>query len=162
VPVSDGDRPYSRVTNPERYAPLVHAANRAIADLTDRFDITVEQVAPTEIPNDLVVRATRLYPAGGGADITVTETTFPGIVLAFGTRGEDQFPRCGCDACDEDVDRLVEELLAHLEAIAAGGLSESPRGFEVRFPDGGVSASEKPQARPLPARDYPPWRRRRR
>jgi len=102
--------------------------------------------------------------------LTVAYTNFPGLLVRFGRWHMDAFPRCGCDACDEDVDDLVIELAERVEALVQGGLTESSSGtrlstvtYRFMFVDGdgasGYERSGEPQQRRRPLEmDWPAWR----
>ncbi len=102
--------------------------------------------------------------------MTVAYTNFPGLLVRFGRWHMDAFPRCGCDACDEDVDDLVIELAERVEALVQGGLTESSSGtrlstvtYRFMFVDGdgasGYERSGEPQQRRRPLEmDWPAWR----
>ena len=62
------------------------------------------------LPNEVVhaVRVTPRNPAS--APLTFVFTPFPGVYLHAGSLHDFHFPVCGCDACDDSVADLVEEL----------------------------------------------------
>ena len=75
---------------------------------------------------------TRMRTAAAGvvvfaAPIMVAFTEFPGLHLRFGSWRTEPFPNCGCDACDETPDGLIEELNRMVEAVVSGGFRESIR-----------------------------------
>jgi hypothetical protein len=119
----DGPPPeaFSRVTDEQRYAPLAQVVDRVVADLVRRFDVAV-----TEEPVDGTAgrSAVRVRPrSGGGADLVV-ERTGSGVRLRAGRWTEASFPSCGCDACDEDVDDVAEELREYVADVVTGRLQE--------------------------------------
>jgi hypothetical protein len=120
---------YSRVTNPERFAPL-HAVVMELADkLADEFDVerTEAYGVDVELESPNPARPTlRLRPRDdAAASITISFTSFPGLFVRFGRWVMDQFPRCGCDACDESVEEEIERLQAKIEGVIAGAFEES-------------------------------------
>lgn len=67
-----------------------------------------------------------------GAPITITLTSFPGVEVRAGHAYELMVPYCGCDACDEQPDELIEHLQQTLSDIVSGGLSETRRRHRFR------------------------------
>lgn len=51
-------------------------------------------------------------------------TSFPGVCLHAGALHDFHFPVCGCDACDDDVLSLVEELEWTVRVVTCGGYAE--------------------------------------
>lgn len=104
---------YETVTYGERYAPLHEIADALVTYLTAEYD--VEVVWDGELPEtDLwdqayILRSANLIPAApDAAPLLVGFTNFPGIRIHAGERAEFNFPSCGCDACDESVQALIE------------------------------------------------------
>jgi hypothetical protein len=88
--------PYGVTTHPERFAPLQDVAR------------ALEAALPT---------AHR--PGGVGIPVEIELTDLPGaFVWVAGHRFP--FPVCGCDACDEDVERLAEDMEHLVGAVVAG------------------------------------------
>lgn len=120
---------YSRVTNLQRFAP-VHAVTIALVEwLENTYDVAVEQ-APSvatdllRMPDD-VIRAVRVTPREPtSAPLTFVLTPFPGVYLHAGSLHDFHFPMCGCDACDDDVTNMVEELEWTVRTVVSGGYSE--------------------------------------
>ena len=121
---------YSRVTNPERFRPL-HAAMLEIINRLEK-DYEVERAEGYGLDEELESRmdlarpSVRLSPWDpDAAPIGVTFTTFPGLYLRFGRWYTEPFPDCGCDACDEMPDELIEEMTELVEAVVSGGFREA-------------------------------------
>ena len=116
---------YSRVTNPERFQPLHDAA----LELLDRLEreFAVERLEGSGDDDELggrsLARPTiRLTPHDPqAAPIVVAFTDFPGLFFRFGTWHTEPFPHCGCDACDETADRLIENMTKMVEALSPAG-----------------------------------------
>lgn len=115
---------YSRVTDPTRYLGLHPVADRVVDRLVARFRVIAEPAAIEGRWRGGVERATRIVPADGGAPLTVVWTGF-GVVVRAGHAFERGLPGCGCDACDEEPAELATDLEEVLEAVAAGGLTET-------------------------------------
>jgi hypothetical protein len=109
---------YSRLTHPERFAPVVDAADGLVAALSAAYDVIVE---PAVL--EWTVRATRLVPTAG-APLTVGISDFPGARLAYGAWCIAGFPTCGCDACDEDAPDVIEEMVRLVDDVVHGRFVE--------------------------------------
>ncbi|MBN9756107.1 hypothetical protein Ae406Ps2_0856c [Pseudonocardia sp. Ae406_Ps2] len=133
----DSDGPpedsYSVVTHPERFRPLHAVADALVADLAERFDVELSELPEdpattgdaAELLPDTVLRTTSLRPRDpAAATLTVTWTALPGLGLAAGAWWRSSLPVCGCDACDDDVERLADELERTVGAITAGAFRE--------------------------------------
>ena len=122
---------YSRVTNPERFQPL-HAAATELLDRLER-EFAVERFEGDEADDELgwasLARPSiRLVPQDPqAAPIAVAFTEFPGLHLRFGSWRTEAFPACGCDACDETPDDLIEKMTSMVEAVVSGRFRESIR-----------------------------------
>ena len=156
---------YSRVSDPERFRPLLAATDDVVADLRRRFDV---EVSDEPVDGGPQLSAQRFHPAtGDGADLVVVRTDFPGVHLRAGRWTDASFPRCGCDACDEDVDEAIEDLAAFVDDVTAGRFGEEltagPGRRELhtwRARAGGTTYLTPDEARPYgePARyDWAPW-----
>ncbi len=119
---------YSRVTNPERFAPL-HDAARALLDrLEAEFD--VRRAVVTE-PDDEYSKGGSDLPTvmlapndDASAPLLVTFTEFPGVIVRFGFRGFRAFPTCGCDACDESAEEEAQQLREEVDRMVSARYSE--------------------------------------
>lgn len=123
---------YGRVSNPQRFAPLLPAADTLVADLVERFEVTVTRGPATPRPASAIqpidsIRITPPYP--DQAPLTITTTSFPGLYLEVGAWQHIALPACGCDACDEQVDDAVEDLIKYCTAAAEGRLYEHVDGL---------------------------------
>lgn len=120
---------YSRVSNLERFAPLHAVADALIEWLGNTFDVITDQspgvAADLLLMPDDVVRAVRVVPRDAtAAPLTFVLTPFPGVFLHAGELHDYHFPACGCDACDDDVIKLAEELEWVVRTVVRGGYSE--------------------------------------
>lgn len=149
-----GDTPegsYSVTSNLERYLPLHAVADGLIAHLVENFAVTVSDdvanAADLLHTRDDVIRAVRLTPTNAdGAPLTFVFTSFPSVIVVAGAATEMLFPVCGCDACDEAVEYLADELEWQVLAVAAGNLHErlaatTPPSFysDIKAVDGSAS-----------------------
>ena len=144
------DEAYSRVTNPERFQPL-HAAATELLDRLER-EFAVERLEVHDVDDELgrirlACPPVRLVPHDPqAAPIVVAFSDFPGLHLRFGSWRTEPFPNCGCDACDEMPDGLIENMTRMVESVVSGGFRESIqvpsllgagwRESEFRFNDG--------------------------
>jgi hypothetical protein len=96
---------YSRVTNPERFAPLHGSAERLLGSLERDFDVAREEGygLDSEFKRDNAASATvRFVPRAADAGaLTIAFTSFPGLRVRLGHWFVESVPSCGCDACDE-------------------------------------------------------------
>jgi uncharacterized protein DUF6226 len=120
---------YSRVTNPERFAPLHDIA----AGLLNRLEATfyVERAEgygldPELESVELARPSTRLIPRNpGAAPIVIAFTAFPGVFVRFGRWYIDTFPGCGCNACDETAEGEASRLEELIQRLTAGHYREA-------------------------------------
>lgn len=164
------DDAYGRVTNPERYAVVVDAARSLVDELVASYDVVPVSGDPvtdfTEFGGS-AVELIRLQPSEG-APLAVLVTDFPGVILRAGRWGVEGFPVCGCDACDESPDDLIEELRRVAGAVVAGRyeewLTRRRKRYSFSGPWGSTSREERLRRRqwrrlgePLGSRRWPPW-----
>lgn len=104
------DEAYGRVTDPDRFAPVVAAARALIAHFEDEGASVERGVDP---PGQLsrtqhnIIEVIRVSTRTNR--LTFVVTAFPGVILdidgvQFG------YPFCGCDHCDETALETVERL----------------------------------------------------
>jgi hypothetical protein len=154
-PEGPPDEAYSRVTNPERYAPLHGIVTELLDRLESQFDVESETGYGLDVEHekqDLARPSRRLTPrAPNAAPLLVSFTSFPGVAARFGRWHTEGFPHCGCDACDESVGEAVQRLEQIVLAVTTGGFRESLLGarlgdgwlsYELLSPDGGRRAGE--------------------
>lgn len=120
---------YSATSNLDRYRPLQAVADALIAHLRDQYRVDIEEdpryAEDLMHHRDDVERAVRVVPRGrAGATLTFVYTSFPSVIVHAGALHDFLYPVCGCDACDEDVARLADEMEWQVRAIAAGGYRE--------------------------------------
>jgi hypothetical protein len=120
---------YSRTENLDRFEPL-HTVARALIDwLIATFDVTVERNERVAADFGRQLRsleaAVRITPRDPlAAPLTFGFTSFPGVVLHIGALVDSTFPACGCDACDDDMLWLVDQLEWTVWVVVTGGASE--------------------------------------
>lgn len=152
---------YSRVSNPERFAPIHTVADALIRWLERTFDVAAER--REEVAGDLLrapegfLRAVRVTPnAASAAPLTFVFTSFPGIQLHAGALHDFPFPVCGCDACDVDILSLAEDLEWTVHTVVGGGYSEQfgswpSRWVEYHLNESGVATrSGRARVKDLP------------
>ncbi len=142
---------YSVISNLERYLPLHTVADSLLAHLVENFVVTVSDdvahAADLMHTREDVIRAVRLTPANAdGAPLTFVFTSFPSVIVVAGAVTEMLFPNCGCDACDEGLEYLADEMEWQVLAVVAGNLRERvmatiPPRFEhsIKAVDGSAS-----------------------
>ncbi|WP_052848694.1 DUF6226 family protein [Streptomyces avicenniae] len=156
---------YSVTAHPERFAPLLTVAEALIAHLTAEFDVVVEE-GEEERDGERVRTVTLTPGAADAAPLSFAFTGFPSVTVRGGSYFAAAFPHCGCDACDDSVAGLADELEWQVLAVAAGRLRETMRRGRVTCavssPDGDESSTEYRVARvgagpPLPPDGWRPW-----
>lgn len=152
----DGGSPpedaYSRVSHPERFAPVLSVVDALVDHLERWYVVDVERAGE---PGTRVVR---LRPTTGAA-ITLTATA-ESVGIEAGALFRDIVPSCTCDACDESAETVAAQLEETLLAIAAGGLREVfPVGqrrwlhTRIRTADGGGRSSGGEPGPSVPAEE---------
>jgi len=122
---------YSRITNPERFEPLLRVAMDQVERLQQRFD--VERVDGFGLDPDLVgadpaQASVKLIPARStAASILIAFTSFPAVIVRAGLLLDLTFPECGCDACGSTAEREVQRLTEVIEDVVSGRFRESIR-----------------------------------
>lgn len=137
--------------HPQRFAPL-HVVSQALVDwLLARFEVRCFQdpgLATALGATEPAVQSVRLIPADPAcAPLGLVFTNFPGVILELGARYQWRFPFCGCDACDDSVDELLDDLEEQIATVAAGHfteiLDESGSGLLThRFDSDGIAGRE--------------------
>ena len=119
---------YSRVTNPERFAPVHPFAQALLARLASEFDVEREEgsdlepgLGPTELARSSIMLKPRNRSA---APVLVSFTTFPGLVVRAGRWLHEPVPVCGCDACDESAESAIESFSFLVESVVGGHFRE--------------------------------------
>jgi hypothetical protein len=136
------------VTNAERFGLLHEVAHRLIADLAERFDVSITTEDPTAWDGPAIVdvqRVVAVIPATPGATgIRIAFGGFPGVAVKTGRWDQYMYPVCGCDACDDDPGQLADELLELAEAVVSGRFRERHTGTsihgEIRSESGALSS----------------------
>lgn len=117
---------YSTLRHPERFAALHIVAHALVDHLTATYDVRAERFS-TGVPRlnvgAPVVDAVRLWPSGHPKPaLSLTFTALPGVIVHLADRKQVMLPFCGCDACDDDVESLVDELELVVLSVAEGRL----------------------------------------
>ncbi|GAA3605921.1 DUF6226 family protein [Agrococcus terreus] len=113
------DDAYSRVTHPERYAQLHEVADALLAHLLATYEC--EAVEDRELrAEDRELRAVVVRAAPGTWPLRLSWTAFPGALAEVGDDVPAGGPICGCDACDETLERAVDALVVPVLDLAAG------------------------------------------
>jgi hypothetical protein len=112
---------YSACTHPQRFEPVAVVGHALVDYLAAAYEVD-----RTDSVNDGRAE-TRLTPrSGGGAPLTFVfgNEDLPGVRVQAGWRFEGLWPDCGCDACDDDVNYLLDDLENTVLTIVRGGMSE--------------------------------------
>ena len=117
---------YSRVSNPERFAPLLAVADALIEHLRAGYlaDVAVlENSGAGDAP--ATTKLIAVTPENlDAAPLVFRFTAFPGVQVQAGVRYNVAFPICGCDACDEAWGSVADELERLVLAVSDGRFSE--------------------------------------
>ena len=122
------DEAYSRVTQPERFAPLHALALKRVGELAAGFEVTVREgfgIDPELESVDVArptISLTPTHPAE--APLTIAFTSFPGLRVRFGRWLTEAFPACGCDACAESFEDEAERLTWRIDQLVNGHFRE--------------------------------------
>ena len=122
------DDAYGRVTNPERFGAVVDAARALIEHLASTYEVEVTRarggfrVGFTQW-GDPESETIHLIPAMG-APLSFVVTAFPGVYIRFGEWEAQGFPACGCDACGEPPENVVEHMDELVGAVVGGRFKE--------------------------------------
>ena len=123
------DDAYSRVTEPERFAPLHVWALETVARLQREYEVTLDEDGVTDADPErspLSRPLMELTPVrDSSAPITIAFTDFPGLGVRVGRWLTDWFPSCGCDACDEMPEDEFERFTELLSDVVAHRFRES-------------------------------------
>jgi len=140
---------YSACAHPERFEPVA-LVGRALVD----YLVAAHAVDRTDSVKGGRAEI-RLAPRyGGGTALTFTfgGGNLPGAVrVRAGWRFLGMWPDCGCDACDDDVEDLIDELEGAVLTIVEGGMSEWRTG-----PDPSSHLYEDDDGHPI-GDDHIPW-----
>jgi len=109
---------YSRVSHPERFAPVLSVVDALIDHLETWYLVDVDRRDAEPGTRVIHLRPTT------GAPITVT-ATLESVDIEAGALFRDIVPGCTCDACDETAETVADQLEETLLSIAAGGLREA-------------------------------------
>ena len=116
---------YERITDPERFQVLVGAMLDLLAKLEADFDVKREDAfglgGKLEEGFTPPRSSIRLTPVNeGAAPVVIVFSDPPGLRIRFGLWWEEFFPSCHCDACDEDPDPLIQEMVGVFEDVSSG------------------------------------------
>ena len=100
------------------------AADALVARLESQYQVQRTDGGPPAYEG--VIRQVELVPPVG-APLIIRWDDFPAVSVRYGSRHEESYPQCGCDACEEheQPDELIEDLEHKIEAVVAGRFSES-------------------------------------
>lgn len=132
VGVEPPESAYSACTHPERFVPVAQVAEALVDHLVHTYD--VERTDSERAGRRTVV----LSPRGAGATLTVRfgdpDAPAASVRVSAGRRFEESWPDCGCDACDDDVAALLDDLEDTVLTIVEGGMSEWRSGPDPTSP----------------------------
>ncbi len=122
------DEAYSRVTEPERFLPLIDWTLELLSKLEAEYDVIREEGYYLDPQLDRTPPsrpAVRLTPRqDASAPIVAAFNDLPGIRVRFGHYLIEPFPDCACDACDECAEGEFQNFKETVEAVVAGQFRE--------------------------------------
>jgi Family of unknown function (DUF6226) len=130
---SPPDNTYSRVSNPQRFAPLQAVADALIEHLRVAYltDVAALEKSSTAVGASATTKLiTVTAERDDAAALVFRFTSFPGVEIRAGVRYREAFPLCGCDACDETWGGAADDMERLVFAVTDGRFSE-----RIVFPD---------------------------
>ena len=127
---SPPDDAYSRVSNPDRFAPLQTVAEALIEHLRAAFGVDIAELAESTTTSGTsgtsgTTKVLTVTPQpADAAPLVFRFTNFPDVEIRAGVRFREAFPSCGCDACDETWDNAADEMERLVLAVTDGKFSE--------------------------------------
>jgi hypothetical protein len=154
---------YSRLLDPGKYETIQQRCRAWITALCDA-GVATTRSAPGELDHLGHVETVELTPTAPGAVpafVHFTGDHLPGVVLALGipTAIITVIPPCGCDACDDGSEPLLDEVDNVFTSIALGdaAVEHTATSRRVRLIGGGASGSA-PHDDLIPGRwEGEPW-----
>ena len=128
------DEAYGRVTRDlaTLYAPLLDTAREMLDDLAASYNVDRRAATPDELARvegciSDAVETTVVSPRlPDQSPLIVGLCDLPGVHLAFGRWASEHLPACGCDACGETLEDLVDQL-TEARRLVTGGFDEWAR-----------------------------------
>ncbi|WP_133767268.1 DUF6226 family protein [Amnibacterium kyonggiense] len=108
---------YSRVSNPDRFAPLLLDVDALVDHLQRWYEVDVRRSTDED-----GTKRVHLRPSTGSS-LTITGTA-EYVRVTAGALYDVVLPDCSCDACDETAESEAGRLEDTVLAIAGGGLQE--------------------------------------
>jgi hypothetical protein len=121
---SPPDDSYSRVSNPERFAPLQTIADALIDHLRAAYRAEIAALPTPPTASAMTKLVTVTPERADAAPLLFRFTDFPGVEIRAGVRYRAAFPACGCDACDETWEYTAHDMEGLVFAVAGGTFSE--------------------------------------
>jgi hypothetical protein len=119
---------YSRVTNPERFAPLHELAVETLTQLESKFDVMRMEGVDIDAGVEWVRPTVQLTPQTAEAgELAIGFTNFPGLIIRLGHWMVEPIPLCGCDACDETAEEGGARLGQLVSTLGQGRFHERIR-----------------------------------
>ena len=123
-----GDAEYSRCPHPEKYVITQQRATAWASALATAGVATTTSLGPRDLAPWGPVVTTSIVPTREGAEsvfVHFTHQHLPGVVVGYGIPQVVLIaePVCGCDACDDGSDVLIEAIDEAFESIILGEVS---------------------------------------
>ncbi|MFJ2367816.1 DUF6226 family protein [Microbacterium sp. NPDC087665] len=113
---------HERVHDPDRFEPLRLVANALIDWMLRTYDAALIRTVVTDPSAPRVLDVVPRDPTAAPLSFSLIEPS--GVLITAGVLHEFRFPDCRCDACDEDIHDLAEDMEWIVKAVVDGGYSE--------------------------------------
>jgi hypothetical protein len=122
---------YGRVTRDlaTLYAPLHDTVREMVDELVAHYDVEHRAASDAErarvegCVSDLRETTVLAPRSPDQSPLIVGQCDLPGVHVAYGRWASGHLPPCGCDACDEALEDLVDEF-SEVRRVVTGGFGE--------------------------------------
>ena len=135
---------YSACRHPERFEPLLITARALLDHLERKFDVDRADIVRGERTHVI------LTPRSGDGTVLamkLPDGSLPSVKIRAGYQYRESWPDCGCDACDDFVPALLDELETMVFAIVEGLTEVS----------GWTDGEPEPRELPTTPHQWGPW-----
>lgn len=112
---------YSTCAHPERFEPVALVARALLDHLDRRYDV---ERAEEPVDGRRSITLTPRHGGGAALSMMLPLPGLPGVEVGAGFRHRGRWPDCGCDACDDSVPDLLDDLETVVFAVVEGTMTE--------------------------------------